>query len=53
MSNFLEMAPQWAQKRCSKKFQTSKIWTYYISFNARGLSYNEAKFEQGHVNARA
>ena len=53
MTNFLEMAPQLVQKGCSKKFQTSKISTYYISFNARGLGYNEAKFGQGHVNARA
>ena len=27
---FLEMTPQWLQNGCWKKFQTFKIWTYYI-----------------------
>ena len=33
MSNFREMTLQWLQK----KFQSFKIWTYYIHIEARDL----------------
>ena len=37
MSNFREMAPQWLQNGCSKKFKLLKYEYVIYHFKARGL----------------